>query len=315
MHPKKLIYITFILISIVCASCNRKNKIQSPLDHPIDGIANICGDRQNKFSINFFQTNNLGRKDTQGINHVIIFNPKSEKLDFKVNVGLAHDIYAKDGNNQVRREYVPKTFGEIISESNSQLNGLSPIAAINADYIDPVNHPQGLNISRGIEYAGDFFDKRSSFGISGGLPQKRQATIQTGKRQQSHLNYNLVGGNGRFYKSGKFRDICPDLGDFACNQARNRSLVAVTNQGHVILLVNDAKAKSKISNSSENQELLPDQFDDVLMGIATQNCLGKIQEAMLFDGGISPGLYYDGKVYVENSGPIGSAFLIYRKTQ
>ena len=79
------------------------------------------------------------------------------------------------------------------------------------------------------------------------------------------------------------------------------------------MLVNDSKANSDISLSQVNQELLPDNFDDVLEGIAKNNCLGKIQEGMLFDGGMSPGLYYNNKIYVENAGPIGSVFLIYKK--
>lgn len=188
-----------------------------------------------------------------------------------------------------------------------------PIAAINADYIDTVNKPQGLNISRGVEYSGDFKNKRSSFGISAGNASQRRATIQAGRRKEDTLNYNLVGGNGRFYKNGIFKDICDDLGEFACKQATNRSMAAVTNSGYVILLVNDTKADSEISISDNNRELLPDIFDDVLEGIARNNCLGKIQDAMLFDGGMSPGLYYDKKIYVQNPGAIGSVFLIYKK--
>jgi hypothetical protein len=122
-----------------------------------------------------------------------------------------------------------------------------------------------------------------------------------------------VGGNGRFYRQGKFKDICQDLGQFACRNATNRSLAAITNQDYVILLVNDLKANSDIELSQINQELLPDMFDNVLQGIARNNCLGKIQEGILFDGGMSPGLYYNQKTYVENFGPIGSVFLIYKK--
>ncbi|MCJ8283649.1 MAG: phosphodiester glycosidase family protein [Rivularia sp. ALOHA_DT_140] len=272
-----------------------------------------CPGKDRSFSIKFFKTNNLGEKSAKGINHVIIFNPKSEKLDFKVNVGLAHKIYAKDENNKLRKEYVPKVFREIISDENALLNGNKPIAAINADYIDTEDKPQGLNISRGIEYSGDFKNKRSSFGISGGKPIQRQATIGKGKRNRNILNYNIVGGNGRFYRNGKFIDICNALGEFACKRAINRSMAATTDKGYVILLVNDSRANSDIEVTEINQELLPDMFDDVLEGIAQNNCLGKIQEGVLFDGGESPGLFYDGKTYVENFGAIGSVFLIYKK--
>lgn len=273
-----------------------------------------CLGTNSKFSIEFIKTNNQGKKDNKGINHVIIFNPKSQLLDFKVSVGLVHKLYTKDSQGRWRQEYVAKKFSEIITDKNSLLNGQKPIAAINADYIDTDYKPQGLNISRGVEYAGVFKNKRSSFGISGGKPQERKATIQVGRRQNQMLNYNLVGGNGRFYRDGKFKDICSDLGEFACKGATNRSMAAITEQGYVILLVNDIKANSDIEFSSLNQELLPNMFDDVLTGIASNNCLGKIQDGILFDGGNSPGLFYNDKIYVENPGAIGSVFLIYKKS-
>lgn len=81
-------------------------------------------------------------------------------------------------------------------------------------------------------------------------------------------------------------------------------MVAITSQGYVILLVND---------SNQRQPLYPDKFDDLLESIAKNNCLGKIWEGMLFDGGYSTGLYYNNKIYVENLNPIGSVFLIYKK--
>ncbi len=272
-----------------------------------------CPGKNPQFSIDFFQTNNNGERYSKGINHVIIFNPQSPQLDFKVNVGLAHQIYAKDARGRFRKQYVPKQFREIIRDGNSKLNGKLPIAAINADYIDTQNQPQGLNISRGVEYSGAFKNRRSSFGISAGNPQQRKATMGTGRRGANILNYNMVGGNGRFYNQGQFKDICKALGEFACKGATNRSLVAITSKGYVILLVNDAKANSTIQISDNNKELLPNQFDDVLTGIAKNNCLGTIQEGMLFDGGMSPGLFYNNKIYVENFGSIGSVFLIYQQ--
>lgn len=306
---KKLFLLSIVVITLNLlfgCSDNTSNAAQ-------ESAKTACIGKNANFSIEFFKANNLGKKFDRGINHVIVFNPRSEKLDFKVNVGLAHKIYAKNSQGKLRKEYVPKIFREIIADENSKLNGQTPIAAINADYIGTDNKPQGLNISRGFEYSGDFKNKRSSFGVSGGNPKNRKATIQAGRRKEEILNYNLVGGNGRFYRDGKFKDICNDLGEFACKQATNRSLAAVTDKGYGILLVNDAKANSNIEFSQNNQELLPDKFDDVLEGIASNNCLGKIQEGILFDGGMSPGLFYNNKIYVENAGPIGSVFLIYKK--
>ncbi len=287
-----------------CENLLANSFVKSPLN---------CPGKNTNFSLEFFQTNNQGERSAKGINHVIILNPESPELDFKVNVGLSHQLYAKDAKGKLRQEYLPKQFHELIADENSRLLGKKPIAAINADYIGTDNRPQGLNISRGLEYSGLFKNKRSSFGISGGNPSQRKATIDTGKRRDNRLNYNLVGGNGRFYIHGQFKDICHALGEFACQVETNRSLAAITSKGYVILLVNDAKAHSQIELSDHNQELLPYQFEQVLTGIARNNCLGKIQEGILFDGGMSPGLFYHNKIYVENPGPIGSVFLIYKK--
>ncbi len=255
-------------------------------------------------SIQFTTTDNKGNDNEQGANYVLIFDPKSQDLDFKVSMGLAHELYAKDAKGKFRKDYTPKTFREILTEENAKLKGKPPIAAINGDAIDKKNQPQGLNISRGVEYSGAFKYKRSSFGISGAKPEKRRATIQIGRRKEELLNYNVVGGNGRFYRNGKFKDICQDLGDYGCGEETSRSLVAITSNGYVILLVNNANLK---------QALYPSMFDDVLRGIAYNYCLGRIREGMLFDGGFSTNLYFDNKIYVENSHPIGSAFLIYKK--
>ena len=308
MFTKKLIFLSLLTITTALISGSQGVVANSTAKQSAN-----CPGKNPLFSLEFFQTNNNGERYKKGINHVIVFNPQSSELDFKVNMGLAHQIYDKDSRGRFRKEYVPKQFREIITDANSQLNGKSPIAAINADYIDPKNQPQGLNISRGVEYSGAFKNKRSSFGISGGNPQQRQATMGTGRRGANILNYNMVGGNGRFYNQGQFKDICKALGEFACKGATNRSLVAITSKGYVILLVNDVKANSTIQVATNNKELLPNQFDNVLTGIAKNNCLGTIQEGMLFDGGMSPGLFYNNKVYVENLGPIGSVFLIYKK--
>lgn len=256
-------------------------------------------------SIEFVITDNKGNYNEQGANYAILFDPKSKELDFKVNVGLAHKLYSRDTKRLVRKNYIPKQFRELLTEENSILDGQQPFAAINGDYIGDDNKPQGLNISRGVEYSGAFKDKRSSFGISGGKPEERKATIQIGKRKEEALNYNVVGGNGRFYQNGKFEDICPALGDYICGRETNRSLVAITSKGYVIFLVNNAADLKKA--------LYPSMFDDVLKGIAANYCLGTIQDGMLFDNGFSTSLYFDKKVYIENTHPVGSAFLIYKK--
>jgi len=312
MFIRRIFFLSIFIAAVsFLSACSNDTATSATKTSP--KTSQTCPGNNPQFSIDFFKTNNQGKKYAKGINHVIIFNPKSPQLDFKVNVGLAHKLYTQDKQGKFLKNYIVKQFSQLITEENSKLNGQRPIAAINADYIGTDDQPQGLNISRGVEYSGIFRNKRSSFGISGGKPQERRATIHVGRRPSNILNYNLVGGNGRFYRQGKFIDICQALGEFACKQATNRSMVATTSKGYVILLVNDIKANSIIEPSPINQELLPDKFDDVLEGIARNNCLGNIQEGMLFDGGASPALYYNQKTYVENGGPIGSVFLIYRK--
>jgi|ERR671933_305696 hypothetical protein len=254
-------------------------------------------------SIEFTTTDHKGNFHEEGVNYVIIFDPKAKDLDFKVNLGLFHQLYAKDDDGKIRQGYIPKLFSELITDENSLLNGKQPIAGINGDHIGIDNKPQGLNISRGVEYSGAFKDKRSSFGISGGKAEERRATIQIGRRKEEILNYNVIGGNGRFYQNGKFKNICKDLGE-ACAQETSRSLVAITSKGYVVFLVNNADLE---------EALYPSMFDDVLEGIAENYCLGKIQEGMLFEGGFSTGLFFNKKIYVENTHPSGSVFLIYKK--
>jgi hypothetical protein len=262
------------------------------------------------FSLEFLQTDLKGRSTPEGKTYGLAFNPRSPQLDFKVNLGLAHPLYDKDAEDQIRRQYRPRRFHELIAEENAKLDGRLPIAAINADYVDVDNAPQGLNISRGVEYSGEFRNLRSSFGISGGEARSRQATIHMGRRANENLNYNLVGGNGRFYQDGKFKDICGDLGEYACQQATNRSMAVITRKGYVLFLVNNELPQWF---GEGDQVLYPEKFAELLEGITTRLCLGKPQDGMLFDGGISPGFYYDGKLYVENSGAIGSVFMIYKK--
>ncbi len=256
--------------------------------------------------IQFFRTDNAGQLAEDGANHVIVFDPRSPALDFKVNLGIAHPLYAQNPDGSLRREYVPKRFRELVQDENAQLEGQWPIAAINGDYIDVDDTPQGLNVSRGVEYAGPFAEQRSSFAISGGPPETRQATIAVGRRDDPALQFNAVGGNGRFYRQGEFRDICQDLGEMACWRETNRSMAAIAASGQVILLVN--------SSTTPEQVLYPHQFDEVLAGISERLSLGPIQEAMLLDGGLSTALYFNGRIYVENLNPMGSVLLIYTKS-
>lgn len=252
--------------------------------------------------IKLVQVDNNGKEDPKGQNYAILFNPKSPKLKFKVNVGLSGKIYdcLPDSDDQDNCEYVAKKFEDLVWEDNAKLNGKLPFAAINTDYIDELGHPQGFNVSQGVEYSGEFFDSRSSFAIS----KTGKATIQIGPRKDISSNYNAVGGNGCFWKDGEFVDICEALGEYACKESTERSMGAITSLGWVIFLVHDEQL-------GEADKLLPKDFEELLTTISEENNLGKITDGILFDGGRSPALMYDGQIYLQNSGDIGSVFLIY----
>ncbi|MCC5621957.1 hypothetical protein LC574_11800, partial [Nostoc sp. CHAB 5715] len=151
MSTKKLFLLFILIIGATLLSGCQEIEANS-----VPKASKTCPGKDAKFSIDFFKTNNQGKRNQKGINNVIIFNPKSAKLDFKVNVGLSHKLYAKDAKGKLRKEYVPKQFRELIGDENAKLNGQLPIAAINADYIGTDDKPQGLNVSRGVEYSGAF---------------------------------------------------------------------------------------------------------------------------------------------------------------
>jgi len=94
IKKKGLLYILIIWL-VLLSGC------QEIQENSIKQTIKTCSEQRTKFSINFLKTNNHGDKDERGINHVIIFNPKSEALDFKVNVGLSHKLYAKDNRGKL----------------------------------------------------------------------------------------------------------------------------------------------------------------------------------------------------------------------
>ena len=107
---KKLFNKTLYLISVVTLfSCSgnseaiqQKAKSTEQTAQEIIKAKNIKHDPTNKQAncswqnIKFTISNNQGNNDEQGGNNVIIFDPKSKELDFKVSLGLNHKIYTKD---------------------------------------------------------------------------------------------------------------------------------------------------------------------------------------------------------------------------
>jgi hypothetical protein len=249
--------------------------------------------------IDFYQLDKAGKLSTSGSNLAIIFDPKSPKLDFKVNLPVVDNLETKTSLSKQNLQFVPKKFGELISDQNSLLNSKKPIAGINTDYVDTSNYPQGLDIIRGQKYLGDFATIRSSFGISkGGAP-----SIQIGSRQSHEDNYNVTGGNGRFYTNGIFKDICQDLGTYACKESTERSMAVITSKQLVIFLLH---------KSTSSEILLPADFELLLQNLGQNLGVGSPIDGMLFDGGASPSIFFKNQI-VAGPGNIGAVFLIYEK--
>lgn len=286
---KKFVLILFLIFLTFSLNSNALTKANS-----FDELANQ--------GITYIKVDNNGLENSKGANHVIIFNPKSIQLDFKVNVGLFHDIYETDTSGNFLKEYQGKKFNTLITEDNSLLDGKKPFAAINADYIDTNNTPQGLNVSRGVEYSGSFSQQRSSFGVG----SNGTATIDIGYRGSDVLNYNVAGGNGRFYTEGVFNDdACTNLGTRACLFFKSRSIVAITEDNYVILLTNDQLGPNALT-------LKNSKLGRVISDIAYRYDLGKIKEGMFFDQGRSVSMMYNGESLTNEGGNLGSVFLIYR---
>ncbi len=85
MSLKKL-----VLSSILIIAASLLSGCQEIEANSVPKASKTCPGKDAKFSIDLFKTNNQGKKNPRGINNVIIFNPKSAELDFKVNVGLSH---------------------------------------------------------------------------------------------------------------------------------------------------------------------------------------------------------------------------------
>ena len=81
MFTKKLIFLSLLTITTALISGSQGVVANSTAKQSAN-----CPGKNSKFSIEFFQTNNNGERYPKGINHVIIFNPQSPELDFKVNI-------------------------------------------------------------------------------------------------------------------------------------------------------------------------------------------------------------------------------------
>lgn len=241
----------------------------------------------------FYEVDARGEAEVGGKGKVFILDPSSKGFSYKVVLPFASSAGQEFGFYNIE---------QLLDLPTSQVANKKLLFAINSDYIDIDATPQGLNSDQGKVYEGLFAKTRSSFGLSKPDPQgKVSATIAQGLRAKRDDNYFLVGGNGRFYKDFQFINICSALGESACKQETVRSMVAVTDAGYVIFSVYD-----DISNP-----LTPDKFDTYFTNITKHHNLGKIRDGMLFDGGRSPAMWYDGQWQMQSFGPIGSAFSIY----
>ncbi len=276
--------------NIVDTSIETSQKLQDNFDN------SLCIDFKNQdcdYKSLFYEVDVEGKELLNGAGKVFILDPSSSGYSYQV--GLPFSVESPD-------KFQFFTMNELVNLEKNKIGDKQLLFAINADYIDLDGTPQGLNSRQGEIYKGLFADTRSSFGLS--RPDqngKITPTIAQGLRADVDQNYFLAGGNGRFFRGKQFIDICTALGEFACSQVTIRSMVAITDQGYVIF---------SVYNDSLNP-LTPDKFRTYFTNIALDNELGSIQDAMLFDGGRSPAMWYGGEWKMQSSGPIGSAFLIY----
>jgi len=258
------------------------------------GSINLC---RKSNPIEFIKVDDQGKTSSNSNNDVMIIDPKSKNLDFKVAVGLSNKIYAEDINSDFIKNYLGKKFNELVTDDNAKLNGQLPFAAFNADFIQADDKtPFGLDVSRRVEYSGPNKNLQYSLGIS----INGDLTMEKGLRGTDAANYNIVGGYGRFYDNNNFIDLCNALGFSSCHLSKKRSLAATTSNGYLIILVN-------------NDSLDTGNFKDIFKQIASDNGLGYIMDGLAFDGGNSPAFRYNYKNEIVNGNNIGSALLIYLK--
>jgi len=236
---------------------------------------------------------NDGTPDDNGEDHIMIIKPDADNLDFKVTVGLDNKL------EDVNPVWKGKKFSEITSDQNSILDGNKPFAAINADYIHTDNKPLAFNVSRGKDFSGTEKDKRSGLAIS----KDGKAKTVSNKKILDDSTFHAAGGNGRVYTDGVFNEgACGDIGFNGCNN--KKSLFVITDKGYLILLTNNNFTTIRADENGIGK------FMD---NITSSYNLGSPRNGVFFDQGSSPGMMWDGKVLVENTNPIGSAILIYKK--
>ena len=118
----KTLYVISVLTLVSCGdseAIQQKAKSIEQTAKEIINAKNIRNDPTNKQpdcswqTIKFIITNNQGNNNHQGGNNVIIFDPKSKELDFKVSLGLNHKIYTKNLQGKLLKQYVPKSFRKL----------------------------------------------------------------------------------------------------------------------------------------------------------------------------------------------------------
>lgn len=199
--------------------------------------------------------------------HVLIIDINDPNLVcFKAHIGLKNKVGEKNGNGNLKKEYVLSRFSQLVTDHNAVLAGNSPKAAFNTDYVDNYQ-PLDTNIIQGYDYSG----KRhwTSMAIS----KNNQISFSTTKPLNA---YNVTGGGPHLYEKGTFLNLSQDILGRALSDPR-RTVVGITNNHYMIVIV--------------SSNLYYDQIPITLNKYA-QLVGGHITDANLFDGGGSPSLMY-----------------------
>jgi Phosphodiester glycosidase len=235
-------------------------------------------------------------KLNQGVNYtakdgdyILVVNLKDpNQVCFKSHVGLENKVGEKDSNGSLIKNFKASSFGELVTDHNAYLNGSLPIAAFNTDFVSKTGMPLDINFVQGNDYSGD--RNWSSMDVS----KDNKVSFVNSK---SNSLYNTAGGGPRIYDgNGLFKQPgINELGRFA--YLRNtRTVAVVTNDQRMIVIVSNHLELGKMQKA----------VDDI-----AKTYYDQVYDGEMFDGGGSPGLYYNGNVKRQGNNKISAAMLIF----
>lgn len=251
-------------------------------------------------------------KDGNEEHHFLIINLNqnlANKACFKSYIGLKEDKKIGEPYDS-QNDFEARKFSAILENDNNrklEKNGqeYEPIAAINGDYVDKNDAPMDINYSLGMDYSGTR-ENYTSIAIS------QQNSVEFTTIKQSYYadnNFSVVGGGPVLVKNNEVRNICL-LNPVLCGSGirwakQSRSMVGITDQNYMVLFVGD----NIDANNLHLYEILNKYNGNY----------GAIENAILFDGGGSPGIMFrkegvknlNEDILQQGGNPLASLLLVY----